>query len=120
MSPITYKFLHILSILMVMLSFGVLIARARLAPENTSLRKFGSIISGIGLLLLLVSGFGLLAKVHTNTFHPFVIAKIVIWVAFGGLTAVLSRKPQLSMPLFWVTLILGVAAAYLGIYKPGL
>lgn len=118
MSPNAYLFLHLCSVILVMLGFGALIARAALAPENSRIRKLGSIVSGVGLLLLLVSGFGLLAKVHQNQFYNWVLVKIVIWVIFGAMTTLINKQPRLSMPLFWVTFLLGVAAAYLGVFQP--
>ncbi len=101
-----------------MLGFGVLIARVTLAPDNISLRKLGSIVSGVGLLLLLFSGFGLFAKVCGNQFYGWVIVKMVIWVIFGALTVVINRCPKYSMVLFRLTIVLAATAAFMAISKP--
>ena len=61
MDPNFYQVLHIVGISMVFLGYGALLARSMAAPENVSVRKLGSITSGIGLLLILVAGFSLVA-----------------------------------------------------------
>ena len=117
MSPQIYKIIHLTGVLMIFLSYGALIARSILGEEGKSLRKFAGLNAGIGLLLVLVGGFGLIAKLKYG-FPGWIIAKLVIWLALGGLIAVANRKPQLSKPLWWVVLLLGVIAAALAGYQP--
>jgi len=46
------------------------------------------------------------------------LLKIVIWLLVGGLIALINRKPD-SGPVWWyLTLVLGLLAAYLALYKP--
>jgi len=111
-----YLLLHLVGVMMTFIGFGALIARATLAPDHVGVRKLGSITSGIGLFLILLGGFGMLARLYDNQFFWWVIVKIVIWVALGGLTAVVNRQPKLSKPLFFVIIILGAIAGYLGIH----
>jgi uncharacterized membrane protein SirB2 len=121
MSPQFYYVLHLTGVLLVFLSFGLLVARAMLGQtEETSVRKLGAIASGVGLLLLLVSGFGLLSKVYANEFYPWVIIKLVAWLALGGMTAFVNRKPQLGRIWFWIVLILGLIAVLSAYLKPGM
>lgn len=113
-----YHLFHFAGIILIFTSYGLLIARSALDASNRSLRKLGSITSGIGLLSLLFGGFGLLAKLYSGEFPGWFLAKLIIWFALGGLIAAINRKPKLSIPLFWVTILLGITASILGIWKP--
>lgn len=115
-----YQLIHAAGILMVFLSFGALIARAWLQPENRKLRKFGAIVSGIGLFLILLGGFGLLARIYANEWHPWVIVKLIVWFLLGGMLALVNRKPQLAPVWFWSTLVLGLVSVSMVYIKPGM
>ena len=58
----TYKLLHMVGIMMVFLGFGALVARAMMSSDHVGARKFGGIVSGIGLVLLILGGFGMQVK----------------------------------------------------------
>lgn len=117
-----YLLLHFSGILLVFLSYGSLIARAAFAGnvnrrEGVIGRKAGAIFSGIGLLLILVSGFGLLALMQYGWPLWFFI-KLCIWVALGAMVGLINKKPHLAR-LFWViTLLLGFAAVATIVIKP--
>lgn len=114
-----YEILHFTGILMVFLAYGGLIVRSLLRSDDVLVRKLGAMTSGVGLLLILVSGFGMLSRLHDTTFHPWVIAKLIIWLVLGALIVLINRKPQMGRALWWVTLLLGFLAVYLGVVKPG-
>ena len=80
-------------------------------------KKLAGIFHGIGLLISLVAGFGLVARIGTG-FAPWVITKLCIWFIFGGMTAVIYRKPQLAKTIWIVILLLAGVAAFLAQYKP--
>jgi uncharacterized membrane protein SirB2 len=114
-----YYLLHFLGILLVYCAYGVLIARGMLGSESKALRKFGMIASGIGLTLILVSGFGIIAKVaYADYTSPWVIIKIVLFLLLAGMQTLISRKPSLSQVWFWVIFLLGLAATFTALYKP--
>ena len=113
-----YYFLHILGIILLFASYGMLIARATLAPDNTKLRKMGAITSGIALLVILFGGFGLLARIYENHWYGWVIAKLVVWLLIGGMMVFINRKPQLSMLWFWVVIGLGAFNIAMAYWKP--
>ena len=115
MEPNFYQVLHIVGISMVFLGYGALLARSMAAPENVSVRKLGSITSGIGLLLILVAGFGLVAKLGYNYTENWILVKLVIWLLLGGLIVLINRKPQLAM-LLWCLLIALSAIAAIMVY----
>lgn len=112
-----YKVLHLTGALMVFLSLGGTIVRSRLAEKNDATKKLTGITNGVGLLLSLVAGFGMLAKLGIG-FEGWVMAKIIIWLIFGSLVAVINRKPEFSGQIWIVIIFLGVLAAYLGGVKP--
>jgi uncharacterized membrane protein SirB2 len=117
MSPIAYKFLHLVGLFMVFLSYGALIARALFAPEEKAIRRLGAITSGIGLLLLLVSGIGFLHKAHLG-FPPWAWVKIALWLLLGAMLVWINNQPRFARRLWWGTILIGVAAAWLALYKP--
>lgn len=114
-----YQVLHFLGIFMIFLGYGGLIVRAVTDPANKRLRKLGAITSGIGLFLVLLGGFGLLARLGYG-WPLWILVKVVIWVALGALIAVINRKPELSGTTWWGTLLLGLVAILMVVFKPGM
>jgi hypothetical protein len=106
-----YQVLHIIGISMVFLGYGALLARSMVAPDNVSVRKLGSITSGIGLTLILVAGFGLIPKLGHSITDTWILVKFVIWLILGGLIVLINRKPQLAMLLWCLLIALGATAA---------
>lgn len=119
MNPLVYYSIHIFGVVLVFMSYGMLIARGMLDTDNKSLRKFGAIMSGIGLFLILLGGFGLLARVYANQWHPWVIIKLITWVVLGGMIALINRKPQMGKVWFYSILILGLINILSAYFKPG-
>lgn len=75
-----------------------------------------ALLHGFGLLFLIVSGFGLLARLGFLSGLPgWAIAKIVIWLFLGGAITLLKRRFGWALP---ACLVAGALAAYLCIYKP--
>lgn len=121
MSVTLYKSIHLMGALMVFLSMGGLFSRGfyeeREGSGARTLRKVGGITNGVGLVLLLASGFGMVAQLGIG-FPGWVLAKMTVWVALGSLILLASRKPDLGRGLWWVALVLGILAVYLVEYKP--
>jgi hypothetical protein len=75
------------------------------------------ITHGVGLLLLVVAGFGMLAKLGIYSPPGWVIGKIVIWLALGAFVGIAYKKAQLAKK-FWVAVpVLVLLSAVLAIYK---
>ena len=119
MSPAFYHILHLIGILMLFLGFGALLGRSLAGSDDTRVRKLGGITSGIGLVLILVAGFGLIAKLGYSYSAPWLLVKIVIWLALGGLIALINRKPALAPVLWWTLVALGGLAVVMVYLKPG-
>lgn len=116
-----YKLVHLLGIFMLFLSVGGLIHHILNGGTKAAnaWRKQTAITHGIGIFLILLGGFGMLARLGLSwPFPGWVMAKIAIWIAMGGMLALVYRRPQ-SGRFFWLlVLVLGLGAAYLAILKP--
>ena len=112
-----YNIMHIFGALMLFMAYGALLVRVTLAPENVGVRKLGAILSGVGLVLLLVGGFAMLGLGRFGWTYEFLI-KIAIWVILGGLMVLINKKPELNKALWIVTLVLGLVAVSLGVLHP--
>ena len=115
-----YKLLHFLGILMTFLSLGgvILYVMNGGTKEQNTHRKLAGIMHGIGLVLILLGGFGMLARLGLQISSGWVIIKILIWIALGGMTAIAYKKPDAAKTLWYVTTILGLIAVVLVLYKP--
>ena len=111
MDPLLYKVLHLGGVMALFMGLGIGLL------VDSSAKKQGAMFHGIGLVLILVAGFGLVAKMKLG-FPGWIIAKLVIWLILGALPA-LAKRQVIPTCVAWVAaLILGLAAAYLGVYKP--
>lgn len=122
MSYLSYKILHLVGIFFVFAALGGLTLRARSQPETARTRKLAGITHGIALLLVLVSGFGLLARLnvtHAWIFPPWIWGKILVWLLLGVATALVKRKAGWRGVLWFAWPLLGALAAWLALYKPG-
>lgn len=117
MNPSIYHILHVVGILMLFLGYGALLGRSIAGSDDAKVKKLGSITSGIGLLLMIIAGFGLIAKLQIG-FQPWVIAKMLIWFVLGGLIALINRKPALAVALWWGLIALGAIAAVMVYIRP--
>ena len=106
----TYKIIHLTGIAALALGTGGMMA-------GGNKRVLFSILQGIALLVMLVSGFGLLAKLHLG-FPHFAIVKTVLWLVIGALP-VLFRRLNVPTPVaIVVSLTLVGIMAWLGVMKP--
>lgn len=116
-----YKVMHLMGVLMVFLALGGLVTGTITKTyKGNSWRKSIAITHGVGLLVSLIGGFGLLARlgvVH-GMLPGWAIAKLCIWLFFGATMGLIPRKPELAKPLWILVIILGALAAYLAGSKP--
>jgi hypothetical protein len=114
-----YKVMHFLGLIMVFSALGGQFINAINGgdPKQLPGRRWIGMFHGIGLLLALVGGFGLLAKLGLG-FPGWSMAKMVIWIGLGGIGALAARKRQMAGTLWVVTVALGMLAAFLARAKP--
>jgi hypothetical protein len=109
-----YKIAHLIGISLLAIGVGGMLA-------GGEKRKTFVMVQGIGLLVMLVTGFGLLAKLKLTPYMPpFAIVKTALWLVIGMLP-VLFRKLKTPLPAcILISLILVGLMAYLGVVKPQL
>lgn len=119
-----YKVIHLFGILLLVtgLAGGALYAMTIAAPaRERAVRRLLGMMHGMGAFLVLFGGFGLLARIgimQGGAWPGWVWAKLVIWVALGGILFLINRKPALARPVFLALPVLGGLAAFLAVYKP--
>ena len=115
-----YKLIHLIGILMTFVALGSVMAHVLNGgtKETNQWRKAAGITHGIGLVLVLVGGFGMLARLGLSPAAGWVIAKLVIWLVLGGITSVIYKMGTRGQLLWYVVILLGALAAYLAISKP--
>lgn len=123
MSYAFYTFLHVTAVLFL---FSALAATCMHVINGGSkadnpFRKVISIVHGIAMLLILVGGFGLMARLgigHTG-FPGWIWAKLIIWLLLGAAIAIPYRvSSQINKILFFVLPLVGSIAIWLAVSKP--
>ena len=114
MDPLTYKFIHLIGVLSLFLGLGGMITYSK---GSTPIKGLIAGFHGIGLVLILISGFGMAAKLKYG-FPTWMIIKLVIWLTLGAMIVLAKRGILKGAALWGVMLLLGAIAAYLGIMKP--
>ena len=117
MSILFYKVLHLTGILMLFLGIGGAVIRAAMDHKTEKLEKFVLMNHGIGLLIIVIAGFGQLAKLGME-FTGWVVIKIIIWLLMGALIMPIKKMPEKKSVWWFSALVLGAVAAYMAIYKP--
>ena len=108
-----YKLIHLIGVFLLLISLGGQLVRA----DSSAWRKYLKISHGIGLLLLLIAGFGLLARLGIG-WPLWIQLKILVWVTLGFMPMLLRRVPSSAKIFWWVVLGFTTFAAYLANFKP--
>lgn len=117
LSIAVYKILHYLGVFTMLTALAATLARGEQAPnEADPWRKRLGIVHGVALFLILLGGFGMLAKLGLG-FPGWAMAKVGIWIAFGGLVAARKRPSTAGWALVLLP-VLAVIAGWLGYAKP--
>lgn len=123
MDPQFYKILHIAGLALVLIPLGGLMVHAVTNPEELKpeQRRLIAMTHGIGMLLILVAGFGYLAKIgmaSPASWGGWVYAKLAIWLFVGASLALLRRMRHLAAMMWFVLPLVVCVAGYLALYKP--
>jgi hypothetical protein len=122
MSYETYKILHLLGILMVFSGVGgAFVQRLNGANPDSPARKMIASLHGTGLLISVVAGFGMLAKLGmTDGIPGWALGKLLVWIVLGGSLPLLLRLQSLTVVrgVFLASLFFGSIAAWLAVSKP--
>lgn len=121
-SSATYQLLHVLGIIMVFMAMGALCVHAMNGGtrDSNNARALVALTHGLGLLLILVAGFGMLARLGAMSggLPGWVWVKVLVWLLLAALIVVPYRKPEWSKALWFALPVLGVIAAYSVLYRP--
>jgi hypothetical protein len=117
-----YKLLHFLGIFMVLTvlaaaSMHVLRGGARM---DNPYRKAMGAAHGVGAFLILLGGFGMLARlgIAHGGLPQWIYFKLAIWVVLSGAVAVVYRGPGLARTVLFAVPLLAVLAGAIALYKP--
>ncbi|MBC7420106.1 MAG: hypothetical protein H7328_05210 [Bdellovibrio sp.] len=115
-----YKILHLLGLVLLFSGLvGLLTVRMSGGKLEGSTKSLVFVSHGVGLVLLLVSGFGLVARLQlTQNMPNWIYVKLAVWLFMGGALTLVKRKGQIGWPLYLSLLIVFLIAAYFAVYKP--
>lgn len=119
MSLEIYKALHVAGLAMIMLAFGAMLILPKEAPRPRSTM----IMHGIGVLVMIVAGFGMMARsdppiTAPDNWSAWLILKMVIWLGIAALPT-LIRAGTVPRKLAWIVIVaLAALAAWLAAAKP--
>ena len=114
----TYHFIHLIGLIFVFIGFGGLLSQ-------DGARK-AMMWHGIGLVISLVSGFGMLAQYNKllppgapsyYTYH-WVWVKFALWLVLGFLPVLAKRRVLAPKVVVLIAAIVGATLAYMGYFKP--
>lgn len=109
MNPLYYSLLHLFSLFV--LTAHTFMAFGNPDPVN---RKQTMMITGIASLLVFVSGFGLMAKLHPTEYSSgWFIVKLFCWLGLSALGGVVYRRPHLRKALATTALGLILVALFM-------
>ncbi len=111
MSYAFYKFLHLIGLTSLILGLGGAIIGTYVVGQKPSVgRKAIAITHGLGMLLMLVGGFGMLARLGMQ-WPWWISVKLFIWLALGAWIVVAYRLSTKHFLAVWLTPLLLVAVA---------
>jgi hypothetical protein len=118
-----YNVVHIVGLVLLMLALGgiALAGDAAGTPRSGAHRRTVLLMHGLGIFLILLGGFGMLARlgmVEESSWPGWLWVKIAVWGTLGLAAFVPTRYPRAARPLLLFVPVLAGLAAYMAIYKP--
>lgn len=106
-----YKVIHLVGILFLFAGIGGFLTYGF---DHAPRVKMVGMLHGIGLLLVLISGFGMSAKLGIG-FPVWMILKLAIWLVLGALLAFAKRGTLRPRNAVVIGLAVGFVASYIGL-----
>ena len=118
-----YNVVHIVGLILLMVALGGIAqtAGATGRPGPAWSRRSAGGFLGLGVFLILLGGFGMLARlgiVAGSSWPGWVWVKVGIWAMLGLAALLPHRYPRTAYPILLLVPVLGGIAAYMAIYKP--
>lgn len=120
-----YKIIHYLGIFSLVAALIALLTRTAVGAKDATgkdpLRRRLVAAHGFALFLVLLGGFGMLARLDVTsgmTLPGWIWVKLAIWGGLGGATILVKRNPALAGPVGLAVPLLAVLAGWVALYKP--
>ena len=116
-----YKLVHLLGMFMLFTVLGGIALHAINGGTKQSNvgRKLIAALHGVALFIILLGGFGMLARLGIGGALPgWIIFKLGIWVALPFIGMLPYRKPATARWVLVIVPVLGILAGYMALYKP--
>ena len=118
MSYLVYKLIHYVGIFALVTTLAAALGRGAQGGEDPW-RKAFAMSHGAALFLILLGGFGMLARLGVTDGLPgWIFAKLAIWLVLGGLLVAAKKSASWSARLLFVLPVLAVLAGYVAYTKP--
>lgn len=119
MDYLIYKIIHLTGIAFTVAGLGALAGHALMGGQKgVGIRRLAIVGHGLGLLLVLLGGFGMLARLNIHWPWPgWVLAKVGVWVLFGALATVAGKRAGSKLSFVLVPVLVGLTA-WIALYKP--
>ena len=115
-----YKIVHFTGIFMLFFSLGGMALLYTQDEVEKSARRRWLSLHGAGLFLMLLGGFGMLARLKLPETPSWLWMKIGLWLVLGSLPAAQRKVKVVNQFIVPAMLVLGLMAVYLVLYKPQL
>ncbi len=117
-----YNLVHIVGIVLMVsaLAGAAVLAHTRGDHEARSTRRMLAILHGLGAFLVILGGFGMLARLGMvqGGFPGWIWVKLAIWAIVAVALLLPYRRPALARALVLALPVLVGLAAYMALYKP--
>ncbi len=112
-SHTAYKVMHLFGIFLTLLALGAIHGQSRNSGA-AKVSKLFKLAHGLGLTIIIVAGFGLLAKRGlVSSPPPWVWGKLGVWTLLAGSVLLVRRSGSLATGVWLAIPVLGAVAAYL-------
>lgn len=116
-----YKLVHFAGLMLLFLGLGGLLVASfsGIQTLKTRAKILSFTLHGVGLLLILIGGFGMLARLGiVNGLPAWVYGKLFMWLILGAGVSMAKRADGKAWLISVVFVTVGVFAALLALYKP--
>ena len=117
-----YEIIHVIGMAMLFVAIGGVAVHAANGgtKTNSATRRLVSIVFGVGSFLILLGGFGMMARLGLVRGMPpaWLIVKMLIWLLLSGIVLLPYRRPALARPFLLALPLLAGLAVYMAVYKP--
>ncbi|MBV8813833.1 MAG: hypothetical protein JO271_05035 [Verrucomicrobia bacterium] len=119
MSYLTVKIIHLTGLALTFMGLAGVLGSSVAAPAASAPRRLFMICHGLGLIVLLLTGFTLALQLGIGKNLPgWIWGKMVIWLLVGASAVVARRLYRFQIQILVWFLILVAVAAWLALYKP--